>query len=73
MNHIPGASRRNFIKKLAATSAIVAIDSNANDAEEKAKFHACLKRTPARLNDQINFVLIGKGGMANQYPLNALA
>ena len=72
MNHIPGPSRRNFIKKLAATSAIVVAGSNVFAAEEKAKFTASLKRTPASINDKINIALIGAGGMGTQDTLTAL-
>ena len=72
MNHIPERSRRNFIKKLAATSAIVAVGGNVFAAEEKANFHASLKRTPASVNDKINFALIGAGGMGTQDTLTAL-
>ena len=72
MNHIPERSRRNFIKKLAATSAIVAVGGKVFAAEEKANFHASLKRTPASVNDKINFALIGAGGMGTQDTLTAL-
>ncbi len=72
MNQLPGPSRRNFIKKLAATSAIVAVGSNVFAAEEKANFHTSLKRTPASVNDKINFALIGAGGMGTQDTLTAL-
>ncbi len=72
MNHIPGPSRRNFIKKLATTSAIVVAGSNVFAAEEKAKFTASLKRTPASINDKINIALIGAGGMGTQDTLTAL-
>ena len=72
MENIAESSRRNFIKKLATTSAAVAVGANVFASQEKARFYESLKRRPGSFNDNINIALIGCGGMGTQDTLTAL-
>jgi predicted dehydrogenase len=72
MKNDSGSSRRNFIKKLTATSAAVAVGANVFAEEKKAVHFEKLKRTPASANDKINIALIGAGGMGTQDVITAL-
>lgn len=60
------SSRRGFIKKLAASTAAVAVGSNviasATETTTQAPF-GFLKRESPSINDQINIALIGAGSM----------
>jgi predicted dehydrogenase len=67
-----GSSRRNFIKKLATTSAAAAVGANVFATEEKARYYEILKRKPWSINDNVNIALIGCGGMGTQDTLTAL-
>src|SRR6188474_2530051 len=73
MKEITGSSRRNFIKKLAASSAAIAIGTQVFAEEKIPGFRASLKRLPHSANDNINIALIGAGGMGTQDTLTALA
>lgn len=74
MKNISGSSRRGFIIKLATTSAAVAVGANifATEKENRPVYFESLKRTPRSVNDNINFALIGAGGMGTQDTLTAL-
>ena len=72
MNNNSGSSRRNFIKKLAVSSAAVTVGANLYAAENKNIYFEKLKRTPPSPNDKINIALIGAGGMGTQDVLTAL-
>ena len=73
MKQVSGSSRRNFIKKLTAASAAVAVGTNVLAAgNNKAVHFEKLKRTPASANDKINIALIGAGGMGTQDVITAL-
>jgi predicted homoserine dehydrogenase-like protein len=67
-----GSSRRNFIKKFAASTAAVAVGSNLFAAESKENYFEFLKRQRGSPNDNINIALIGAGGMGTQDALTAL-
>src|SRR5687767_11317035 len=73
MKESNSSSRRNFIKKLAASSAAVAVGANVFAAEEKNTYIETLKRLPRSVNDNINIALIGGGGMGTQDTLTALS
>lgn len=66
MKNNPESSRRGFIKKLAASTAAVAVGSNviasATETTTQAPFEF-LKRDAPSINDQINIALIGAGSM----------
>ena len=66
MKNNPESSRRGFIKKLAASTAAVAVGSNviasATETTTQAPFEF-LKREAPSINDQINIALIGAGSM----------
>lgn len=67
------SSRRNFIRKLAASTAAVAVGSDLFAAERNTGFYERLERLLyAGPNDQINIALIGAGGMGVQDTLTAL-
>ena len=74
MKNISGSSRRNFIKKLAASSAAVVVGTNVlvTENDKRQVYFESLKRTPRSINDNINFALIGAGGMGTQDTLTAL-
>ncbi len=72
MTNISDSSRRNFIKKIAAASAAVAVGNAAFAAESKNAYFEKLHRTPFSANDKINFALIGAGGMGTQDTITAL-
>ncbi len=72
MKNISESSRRNFIKKMAAASAAVAVGTNMFAAENKAVYFEKLTRTPGSPNDKINLALIGAGGMGTQDVITAL-
>ena len=72
MNNNTGSSRRNFIKKLALSSAAAAVGTNLYAAENKNIYFEKLKRLPPGPNDKINIALIGAGGMGVQDVLTAL-
>lgn len=66
MKNNPESSRRGFIKKLATSTAAVAVGSNviasATETTTQAPFEF-LKREAPSINDQINIALIGAGSM----------
>ncbi len=66
MKNNPESSRRGFIKKLAASTAAVAVGSNviasATETTTQAPFEF-LKREAPSINDRINIALIGAGSM----------
>ncbi len=66
------SSRRNFIKKLAAASAAIAVGNNVFAEQNAAIFFEKLKRSPFSANDKINIALIGAGGMGTQDVITAL-
>ncbi len=66
------SSRRNFIKKLSAASTAVIAGNNAFASENNNVYFEKLKRIPHSVNDNINFALIGAGGMGVQDTLTAL-
>jgi predicted dehydrogenase len=73
MKIISESSRRNFIRKLAATSAALAIGTDVFSAEKSADYIESLYRTfGVNANDQINIALIGAGGMGTQDTITAL-
>ena len=72
MKNIAGSSRRNFIRKLATTSAAAVVGVNVFAAESNTRYYEALKRTPKSANDKINVALIGAGGMGTQDTLTAL-
>ena len=68
-----GSSRRNFLKKFAASTAAVAVGSNAFAAAEKKEHYLeFLNRQGSSANDAVNIALIGAGGMGVQDALTAL-
>lgn len=66
MKNNPESSRRGFIKKLAASTAAVAVGSNViasvTETTTQAPFEF-LKREAPSINDRINIALIGAGSM----------
>jgi len=68
------ASRRGFIRKLAATTAAVAVGSNVFASEDgNSTYYESIKIKPGySANDQINIALIGAGGMGVQDTLTGL-
>ena len=72
MSNDTESSRRNFIKKLAAASAAVAVGSNVFAEQNAQVFLSKLKRNPFSANDKINIALIGAGGMGTQDVITAL-
>jgi uncharacterized protein (DUF1501 family) len=74
MNNNQESSRRGFIKKIAATTAAVAVGSNvlaAAQENETAQF-IIHKRQYIGANDNINIALIGAGGMGTGDTITAL-
>lgn len=67
------SSRRNFIKKLAGSTAAVAVGSNVFGAERAENYVEFLRRGPISINDNINIALIGAGGMGTEDVKTALA
>lgn len=67
-----GPSRRSFIKKLAGSTAAVAVGSNVFSAEGENKYFESLKRSAVSPNDNINIALIGAGGMGTEDTKTAL-
>ena len=65
-------SRRSFIKKLAGSTAAVAVGSNVFSAEGENKYFESLKRSAVSPNDNINIALIGAGGMGTEDTKTAL-
>lgn len=67
------SSRRNFIKKLAASTAAVAVGANVFADESKSAHFEFIKRQLGHsANDNINIALIGAGIMGVQNTLTAL-
>lgn len=68
MNKIPESSRRGFIKKLAASTAAVAVSTNvfSSPAESNSAHFLIHKRQFPSSNSNINIALIGAGGMGRQ-------
>ena len=67
------SSRRSFIRKLATTSAAVAIGTDVFSAEKSsAYFESLIRDFKPGINDQINIALIGAGGMGTQDTITAL-
>ncbi len=67
------SNRRSFIKKLATTSAAVAIGTDVFSAERSNTYLESLIRDfKPGVNDQINIALIGAGGMGTQDTITAL-
>ncbi|HEX2846106.1 MAG TPA: Gfo/Idh/MocA family oxidoreductase [Chitinophagaceae bacterium] len=65
-------SRRSFIKKLAGSTAAVAVGSSVFSAEGEHKYSEFLKRSIVSPNDNINIALIGAGGMGTEDTKTAL-
>ena len=72
MKNNSGSSRRNFIKKIAVSSAAIAVGSNVFARESNPVYFELLKRQSRSPNDKINFALIGAGGMGTQDTITAL-
>ena len=72
MNKSPGSSRRNFLKKMAVSTAAVATGTTIFANENKAETFQILKRNIFGANDTINIGLIGAGGMGTQDTITAL-
>lgn len=72
MKNISDSSRRNFIKKMAAASAAVAVGNAAFATQTNNNYFEKLHRTPFSANDKINIALIGAGGMGTQDVITAL-
>ena len=72
MNNIPGSSRRNFLKKMAVSTAAVATGTTVFANENKTATFQLLKRNIFGANDNINIGLIGAGGMGTQDTITAL-
>lgn len=70
----PESSRRGFIKKLATSTAAVAVGSQvlAASPENNNKIISISKRADFSANDQINIALIGAGGMGTGDVMTAL-
>lgn len=65
-------SRRNFIKKLAGSTAAMAVGSTVFSAEGENKYSGFLRRSTVSPNDNINIALIGAGGMGVEDTKTAL-
>lgn len=72
MKYNNDSSRRNFIKKMAGTTAAFAVGSSVLANENRNRFIEMLKRGPISANDNINLALIGAGGMGTQDAITAL-
>ena len=68
------SSRRGFIKKLATSTAAVAVGSNvlASTTENNANLITIPNRQTISANDNINIALIGAGGMGSNDTMTAL-
>ncbi|NEU06968.1 Gfo/Idh/MocA family oxidoreductase [Flavihumibacter sp. R14] len=67
------ASRRGFIRKLATTTAAVAVGANVFAEETESGLYQSISRQAGfSANDQINIALIGAGGMGVQDTLTGL-
>lgn len=73
MNKNNGSSRRNFIRKMAASAAAVAAGSHALATENKPFSFRLSSQKPVGANDNINIALIGAGGMGTQDTITALS
>jgi predicted dehydrogenase len=71
MKNTNDASRRNFLKTLATSSAAITIGSNLAAATPSIRVKT-MQRHAFGANDQINFALIGAGGMGVQDTTTAL-
>ena len=67
------ASRRNFIKKMAASAAAVAAGTHVLGSGYKPTTLTFSKRPFFSANDNINIALIGAGGMGTQDVITALS
>jgi len=67
------ASRRNFIKKMAASAAAVAAGTHALGSGHKPTTLTFSKRPFFSANDNVNIALIGAGGMGTQDVITALS
>jgi len=67
------ASRRNFIKKMAASAAAVAAGTHALGSTGKSATLTFSKKQSFSANDNINIALIGAGGMGSQDVITALS
>ena len=72
MTNNNNASRRGFLKKLATTSAAMAVGTNVFAADDKYAAFESLHRQRFAANDNINIALIGAGGMGTQDTMTAL-
>ena len=72
MTNNNNASRRGFLKKMATTSAAMAVGSNIFAADNKYAAFESLHRQRFAANANINIALIGAGGMGTQDTLTAL-
>jgi predicted dehydrogenase len=68
------ASRRGFIRKLATTTAAVAVGANvfAEETTSSGFYQSITRQAGFSANDQINIALIGAGGMGVQDTLTGL-
>lgn len=66
------SSRRQFIRRLAGTTAAVAVGSSVLAHENRSRFVETLRRHTIAANDNINIALIGAGGMGTQDTITAL-
>jgi predicted dehydrogenase len=67
------SSRRNFIRKMAASAAAVAAAPHLLAAESQSHRFTILKKQLFAANDNINIALIGAGGMGTQDTITALS
>ena len=74
MNNNQESSRRGFIKKIAASSAALAVGSNVLAAAQESESAPFIlhKRQYIGANDNINIALIGAGGMGTGDTITAL-
>jgi predicted dehydrogenase len=72
MKIINDSSRRNFLKKFAGSAAALAAGSSVFASENMPDYFELLKRKHTGANDNINFALIGAGGMGTQDTITAL-
>jgi predicted dehydrogenase len=72
MKNNTGSSRRKFLKTLASSTAAVAIGSDLFANEHKSANFKIYKRQWVSANDNINFAMIGAGGMGTQDTITAL-
>jgi predicted dehydrogenase len=66
------SSRRNFIKKLAGSTAAVAVGTSVFGSENANNYFEYLRRGRISPNDNINIALIGAGGMGTEDVKTAL-